>query len=349
MKHCISFFYALLLSFLLAACTGRKQNMLSLFASIDKAEIFKLDIETDSIRNPYLMECAEGKLFFANMNYSSLISVFDLSSGKHAGDFLTRGEGPEEALFVSNLAGCGGKLSVFDSDKQKVVFYHITKDSLAKSSCIELQNDTSFLFSTFNCLPLDAGRIAATGLTKEHRIVLLDGHGVPYQAFGDYPGARAKASGVENGFAYQGFMAYQPDKEVLAIGSSFGESVLFYDLRKVETPALLKEHTCAVPQYRNTSDKQSQSVAFGQDNIMGFLSLKASDQYCIGLYNGQKRVGMEYGGDKLLLFDWNGSPVKCLQLDQTYEQMAYDEQGNRVILLGLDKVTGEYKVMAVQI
>lgn len=198
-------------------------------------------------------------------------------------------------------------------------------------------------------MPLDAGRIAATGLTKEHRIVLLDGHGVPYQAFGDYPGARAKASGVENGLAYQAFMAYQPDKEVLAIGSSFGESVLFYDLRKVETPALLKEHTCAVPQYRNTSDKQSQSVAFGQDNIMGFLSLKASDQYCIGLYNGQKRVGMEYGGDKLLLFDWNGSPVKCLQLDQTYEQMAYDEQGNRVILLGLDKVTGEYKVMAVQI
>lgn len=63
MKHYISFFYALLLSFLLAACTGRKQNMLSLFASIDKAEIFKLDIETDSIRNPYLMECAEGNYF----------------------------------------------------------------------------------------------------------------------------------------------------------------------------------------------------------------------------------------------------------------------------------------------
>ena len=349
MKHYVLFFYVLLLSFLLAACTGRKQDMLSLFASIDKAEFFKLDIEADSIRNPYLMECAEGKLFFANINYSSLISVFDLSSGKHAGDFLTRGEGPEETLFVSNLAECGGKLSVFDSDKQKVVFYHITEDGLAKSSSIELQNDTTSLFSAFNCLPLDTGRIAATGLTKEHRIALLDGHGVPYQVFGDYLGARAKASDVENGFAYQGFMAYQPDKKILAIGSSFGESVLFYDLGKAETPALLKEYTCAVPQYRNTSDEQSQSVAFGQDNIMGFLSLKASVQYCIGLYNGHKRAGMEYGGDKLLLFDWNESPVKCLQLDQTYEQMAYDEQGNRVILLGVDKVTGEYKVMAVQI
>lgn len=65
MKHYVLFLYVLLLSFLLAACTGRKQDMLSLFASIDKAEVFKLDIEADSIRNPYLMECAEGKLFFA--------------------------------------------------------------------------------------------------------------------------------------------------------------------------------------------------------------------------------------------------------------------------------------------
>ena len=35
MKHYVLFLYVLLLSFLLAACTGRKQDMLSLFASID--------------------------------------------------------------------------------------------------------------------------------------------------------------------------------------------------------------------------------------------------------------------------------------------------------------------------
>lgn len=303
-------------------------------------------IEIDSIRNPYLMECIQGKLIFANMNQPKMISVFDVASGKFMGDFLDRGEGPEESLFISNLEECDNQLAVFDSDKLRMCMYSVDGESPQKTREIVFQTDSAVLVSMFNCIPLSGGYIAATGLVKGNRIALLNQAGKAITGFGSYPGAKKDAD-VENGFAYQGFMAYNPTKKTLAMGSGFGESISFYSMENPVSPALLKEYIYALPTYKDASNEHSQGVAFKKENIMGFIAMKPSPDYCIGLYSGDVRNGMEYGGDKILLFDWSGKTVKALQLDQFYQQIAYNHQNREILLLGVDKESGEYRVVTV--
>ncbi len=132
--------------------------------------------------------------------------------------------------------------------------------------------------------------------------------GKAVKGFGDYPGDKKDAD-TENGFAYQGFMAYQPTKKVLAIGSGFGESISFYDMSHPTSPTLIKEYIHAYPAYKGISNQQSQGVVFKKENIMGFVAMAASPNYCIGLFSG-KEHSSQHGGDKLLLFDWNGNAQK---------------------------------------
>lgn len=345
MKH---HFYLFLFIIALTACEDKKQDMLSQFPHISIAAIQEKEIETDSIRNPYIMECVEGKLFFANMNQPKMISQFDVTSGKFLNDFLDRGEGPKELLFISSLTECNKQLAVFDSEKRQLFFYSTSNEEPLKESEITLLNDSLVLISMFNCIPLDKEHFAATGLVRDNRIALLNHTGKAIKGFGDYPGNKKDAD-TENGFAYQSFMAYNPTEKILAIGSCFGESISFYNMNDLTSPFLIKEHTYAYPAYKDVTNERSQGVAFKQENIMGFIAIKPSPKYCIGLYSGKERSGIEYGGDKILLFDWTGKAAKALQLDQTYQQMAYNKQNDEIILLGTDKESGDYRIVAIQL
>lgn len=333
---------------LLTACQHPTPNLLSHFSEVRTGIVEDEQFEIDSIRNPYLMTCVEGKIFFANLNQPLMLSQFDAASGKFRGDFLSRGEGPEELLFISGLSAYKDKLAVIDSDKKEMLLYQMTEDGMArKGSRIILQNDSAILISLFNCIPLTEEYTVATGLVRGHRLALLDNHtGKAVKGFGDYPGDKKDAD-TENGFAYQGFMAYQPDKKVLVIGSGFGESISFYDMSRPTSPTVIKEYIHALPAYKDVSNQQSQGVVFKKENIMGFIAMASSPDYCIGLFSG-KEHSAQHGGDKLLLFDWNGNAKKVIQLDQPYDQLAYNEQEQQVLLFGTDQ-NGNYRLASVRI
>lgn len=344
------YIYSFVLVFLLISCEDKKRDMLAMFPSISTAVMQEIEIEMDSIRNPYMMECVQGKLFFANMNQAKMVSQFDLASGKFLGDFINRGEGPGELLFISTMSACDKQLTLFDSDRKNILFYSIDKlnGNISDGSQVSLRNDSSVLISAFNCMPLTNEYFVATGLVRNKRMALLDNTGKVLIGFGDYPGDR-KATDTENGFAYQSVMAYDQTKKVLAVGSYFGESIAFYDMSNLTSPSLLKEYIYAFPKYKDVSDGDSKGVAFERDNKMGFIAMKPSSKYCIGLYNGKERTGMEYGGDKLLFFDWTGKAIKAMQLDQMYENMAYDENNDELILFGTDEQTSGYKLAVVKL
>lgn len=344
------FFNFLLLSsfFLLTACQDTPPNLLSRFPDVETGTVENEEFEIDSVRNPYLMACVEGSIFFANLNLPLMLSQFDATSGKFMGDFLSRGEGPEELLFISGLSTYKDRLAVIDSDKKEMLLYQMTKDGMARrDSQITLQNDSAILISLFNCIPLTEEYTVATGLVRGNRLALLNNHtGKAIKGFGNYPGNKKDAD-IENGFAYQGFMSYQPTKKVLAIGSGFGESISFYDMSHPTSPTLIKEYIHAYPAYKDISNQQSQGVVFKKENIMGFIAMTASPDYCIGLFSG-KEHSSQHGGDKLLLFDWNGNAQKAIQLDQPYDQLTYNEQARKVLLFGTEQ-SGNYRLASIRI
>lgn len=54
-----------------------------------------------------------------------------------------------------------------------------------------------------------------------------------------------------------------------------------------------------------------------------------------------------YKGDKILVFDWEGTPVKIIDLGERYYSFAVDEANKELVLLGTDQETYDYKLSKV--
>ena len=82
-------------------------------------------------------------------------------------------------------------------------------------------------------------------------------------------------------------------------------------------------------------------VAMNHKKTYTYMSITASDEYIFALYSGYSRTVYEesnpYGFDRVFVFDFNGNPVKCLKLDESVSDIAYDEDNNS--LLGIKKDT----------
>lgn len=320
--------------------------MLSFFPPMSNAVLQELVIEKDSIRNPYLLGSVSGKLLFVNRNVDKLISMFDLESGRFIGDFVSRGEGPNELLFISSINSAGKLLAVFDATMGPGVMQYYAVDSLGLQleSTTVLPDKSKELVSVFNAISLEDDGLVVTGLTSSKRLVWLNKSGEEWNSFGDYPG-KGEKSAVENAFAYQCFMAYSFSHKVLAVGNCFGEGISFYDLQNRDKPQLLSEYVECCPKYKSAQD----GVIFERDNILGVVEMESTPDYCVVLYRGEAHSGTEYGGDKLLFFDWSGKPLLAVLLDQVYENIAYDEGSNRLILLGISKEDGDYRLASMNV
>lgn len=338
------FLYQIFIVLVMSSCVSKEQTMLSSFPLEYSVVLQELSIEKDSIRNPYLMGSVADKLFFVNRNMDKLVSMFDLKSGNFIGDFISKGVGPNELLFISSISSAGKQLAVFDATMGSGVmqYYTVNYDGLQFDSEIDLPNHSEELISAFNGISLADDGLMVTGLTSSRRLIWIDMQGKVWKSFGDYPDDEEKSC-MEKGFAYQCFMTYSFFHKVLAVGNCFGEGISFYDLQNKSAPLLLAEYIGSSPKYKPAQD----GVIFDRENILGVVEMESTPDYCVVLYRGKSYFGTEYGGDKLLFFDWNGQPVTIVPLDQVYKNMAYDEENNRLILLGISKEHGDYRVVAI--
>lgn len=333
--------------FFLSACTSvRQSSLLSIFPVNEKGHIKTKKIEADSIRNPYLMEYTNGKLFLADINQPTFITVFDWKNGAFLGDFATKGLGPDEVLFLTTLNALNNNLYFWDINKKELV--SVNPENYQRNYSVKIENDTSSLINAFKVFPLEEKLYAATGLVKNKRMALLNNEGKVITTFGDYPKEDKNQvyTDVENGFAYQSIIAYQPERHILAVGSREGESIAFYNLTNRRSPSLIKEYVCSYPSYKDSSTENSQSVTFLPDNITGMVDMKSLDKYCICLFSGKTRKpGEAYeGGRYILIFDWDGNPVKSIDLGRGYTNIAVNEADKELILLGNDPQTLDFNV-----
>ena len=153
---------------------------------------------------------------------------------------------------------------------------------------------------------------------ENHRFALLDKNGNILKRFGNYPkDYKPNNTDIENGAIYQCLLTSQNEKKVFAAACGIGESIMFYDLNNKNNPHLIREFTFDHPQYDLTGDNE-QPVIFSKDSKNGFIDIKSSSNYCICLFSGEVRTGVnDYGGNKILIFDWKGNPIKLIVLEET--------------------------------
>lgn len=347
MRKIIRGVLSLCICFSVFSCDDKVENpMVNLFQDQTMASVVASPISTEEFRTPYLMDYKDGMLLLGDIHQPKFMSVFDGLKGTFLGDFASRGLGPDEFIHLGNISQVGNSLCLWDAGRSSLVFVEQDGGSLSYRS-VQINVDDS-LSAAFQVIPLREDAFLASGIVKGHRLALLDGRGHVVSLFGHYPkGYRRQNTDAENGFIYQGTMAYQEKKGVLAVACGMGESICFYDMNN--GGHLIKEYSFEHPIYELTGDNVS-PVVFRTDNKTGFVDLKSSTNYCIGLFSGEERIGPEdYGGNKLLLFAWNGEPAKMMRLEGKYTNMAIDEERRRILLLGVDSDGGGYMLSEVEL
>lgn len=299
-------------------------------------------LETDSVRAPYMMSCLENELLFADMHQNSIISSFDKYTGSWLRYSLQRGNGPDEYLHFSNMQAVDGKLFLWDSGKSVMNMFALENDSFTIRKHIPIVSD-SCMVAAFQVTPIDTSHFVAAGIIKGNRLAMLDSAGKVCCTFGDYPFSEEQGKDdVSLAFANQGNVACQSLGNRFAISNMMGESLVFFDVSDCYHPRSYKEYNYISPTYQRLDDG---SVVYDQNCKVGFVALAGSKDYCIGLFNGDATLtSPNYGGDKLLFFDWEGNPIKAIKLDWIYSCLAVDEEAGRIFLLGNDSKTLGYRV-----
>lgn len=335
--------YIFLLSILYTSCINQSPNsIIGSFKHKIEYDEKKSSINTDEIRKPYLMHSYKDILILGNIHYDNFISFINIEKGDLLGEYASRGFGPNEFIHLGNISVIGNKVSLWDTGKSSISSASIEDKNLSDYHHTKIQSDT-VLSAAFQVIPISSNKFIAAGIVKQNRFALLNEKGEVIKTFGQYPqGHDIRNTDSENGFIYQGKIIFNDKEDVLVSACGMGEIISFYKVTERNEPFLIKEYAFEHPIYQKTNES-NQPVAFKSDNKMGFIDVKMSSEYCICLYSGEKRTNpYEYGGDKILLFDWDGNPIKMYSLKNTYTNIAIDQTNNRIILLGTDTNTGDY-------
>lgn len=337
--------YILCLMALFLHSAHAQKGFSSIFLSSKTLKAQATDFPIDDLSRPYIMQYSGGILYFCNIRTSPLLTAFDWKTKRYIGEFGNKGQGPNEYLSFSTMSPINDQIGIFDSEKNAYIQLKTNNDGTFTHKDTKLAKKG--FYSPFVVVSLTEKYKLGTGIIKEHRFCIYDDKGEICTTFGEYPkdNIHKNDKDAANAFAYQSHLTYQADKKVLAAGISQGEGIVFYDMSDILHPKKIKEHLYKLPEYTDDSNANSKSVIFKRNSTFGFLALSATDKYCIGLFSGNQVKNWK--ASRLLLFDWNGNPVKEIKLAQGYEHMTTTE--SEIILFGTDSESYDYIIHTIKL
>lgn len=172
--------------------------------------------------------------------------------------------------------------------------------------------------------------------------IILNNEGKYVKSFGDYP-----KDGIENGakskrLAYQGWIVYSSLLNRFATVTSSGA---IFELYQIDTtPNLIKSYHDIYPVYVNDSSPGVNSIKHGQDNIIGYTDIYATDKYIYALYSGKKIAQRNNDGmmnamlsNNIFIYNWNGECIYRLISDKKLFNICITDDNKELIALGWDK------------
>ncbi|GHT52357.1 hypothetical protein FACS189440_21930 [Bacteroidia bacterium] len=305
-------------------------------------EVQDISFETESIKVPMQMEYMDNFLYFAEYNADYLIDVFDCSTGKLYNSFIPRGMGPDEYLWISSMVIIDNHLMLYDNSYKKITFLpKMGSETIEKPMDIIIKGD-SIIQSSLNAFPLSKENYLISGIIKDAHWAIIDSVGSLISTFDTYPEdsyMEKKSTPADIAMAYQGRFISNPQKTKGLYTYDTGIILRFCDISEDGYLTRTKEYSHAHIEYTPKSKKDFSSVSFSKNNINSFIDLKGTEKYCFLLYSGLKfseadeKAGEWYSGNRILIYDWDGNPIREILLPSRYNMFAVDTNHRLLYLL----------------
>ena len=350
----------LILVLFVFGCKDREiRSITDLFDSQEQLSYKLLDIEDDSdvLLSPAVL-LVEGKQMIIHTTLSpQLFASVDLESNTVTKTWGDIGNGPGEFLvildFYRNHVNAG--INAWDPMSQRLNFYPFEKifsndTTLLPVDLFEGLNDTQKTYEEefyINVLQLSDTKFLGLGNNDDKRFTLIDLTNKTRTATGDFPPQKVE-DGIPHLFriqAYQGILQHNSKQNKVAYLSSESEMFEIFKVNDSGLDLVFGNYT-TIPKYAigsmggdndggenfglkvekfTNGQGKGVSLATSEDKIWILYQ-----EYEKGATDDDMEKFMSNDANKILVFDWDGKPLKMYTLDCVVSSIEYDAQSNRL-------------------
>ena len=279
---------------------------------------------------PVRLAVVDSFLLLKNQHVERFFHVYNLKSRQKVGERISFGIGPEEMLDPMCVSMAGDSLGIVDKNKRIMDIYPDSRWLVSDTVSPVRRISFNELLVNPVCLP-EVGIISSTTQSEEHKFVLFDFEGNCLSYFGDYPSAYKNSTVYEKLIAFMGDMAVKPDGSRWVMSHKAMDMIEIYDsrlnlLHRIQGPDGI------FPEVEETQNR----VRRPKTSREGYFFPVVTDEYIYVLYDGRiydTESPTRYLRDKLLVFNWNGEPVKYYRLSEGIFHFDIDEENG--VLYGI--------------
>lgn len=305
----------------------------------------------DLLLSPENLLVTDSLLIICNRNDSLYLEAFRLPTCQNIGRFLSKGNGPEEFIYLGTMQRAIDNRSFFVSDfgSQKLFYY---KEENILQGCmmpfpVNLQDRNKEIEGAlFTHYWWSAEGIIAQNITEKGRICLI----TPDSLFfgGDYPSPekvdkRLEEDPIAHTRLYQSSATLSPDGRQIALACSSADMIDVYSL---SDKGITTEWSCwqTYPNEIVVMPNGNQYLAgLSMRSIYHYLNICASDRFIFALYSGKKLGDPTYmTGNCIRVVNWDRSWSKELETSDSLRAISVSADGNT--LYGINQTEDGYEI-----
>ncbi|RNC63494.1 hypothetical protein D7D25_16315 [Proteiniphilum sp. X52] len=324
-------YLSLLLNLLfLLSCNKTINNPMQHFDKIPKKELNHshiINLEKFDILKPIdAIRINNSYMIWDNKN-ENIFNLIDPISNKVIKG-VNIGNGPNEIISPSSFQNQDGKFLIYDISQRRINQIDISSDTTLIIKKNQEINTNKRLF-VINRI---GSNIIATGILEDYWLANMttDGEitsGIEFPAFEE----TNNTPKVQLSMLYiSTLMANTSDnKKVVAVTQKHGVVSFLNYINN----SILNEYKQIKYYAPNFTIEERGNIAFSKNNQVGFCGVDCDNDYVYALYSGKtfaKEGMLNHHCENLLIYDWNGNPIKHYVLDIPLYSMRYNEKNNLI-------------------
>ena len=283
----------------------------------------------EEIMNPYHLMVRDSLLLTLNQKTEKICHVFNLNTKKKVGERIMVGQGPNDMIHP-----------FFIEAEESLMLYAPMTSSVFRFSLDEFVKDTplrplskkklseSYFFGELSLL--NDEWVGVSG-RPDAPCYVFDSEGNKLRTLGEYPIGPENYSELEKVDAYNGILATN-SKNRVAVCRMFTDLIDFYD----DAGRLLKR-------LHGPEQFYTRFIEFNDGMVMGsqpdgkyyrdaFYSPFGTNSHLFVLFNGKfvNKPGHNLLAEDILVFDWEGNPVRRYSLDKGVSRIFVDVKKRKI-------------------